>query len=115
MTSTSMRLIANAIRCAARPASVAPTVRTTNTVRTPYIHPVATAYTTEPWTALAESSGPNTRGLNRTDNHSATTTGTAAAKMAADEPLSPAPNNQRGKNMNVAPRKYAAEPLAVAT
>ena len=49
------------------------------------------------------------------DSHNANATGAAARKMAAAEPLSPAPNSQRGTNMKIAPRNRAAALTAVAT
>ena len=114
ITSTSRLLMPSTIRCAASPARVAATVGTAATVRMPCIHPVATAYITDPWIARTLSSGPSRWGGNRHANHSASATGIATIKMIAAAPVSLAPNSQRGTSMKIAPRNAAAPPVAVA-
>ncbi|BBZ25739.1 hypothetical protein MMAD_00340 [Mycolicibacterium madagascariense] len=54
-------------------------------------------------------------GANRTDRNHASATGAAAMNSAAAEPLSPAPNAQRGTSMKTAPKNSVAALTAVAT
>ncbi|CNU12177.1 Uncharacterised protein [Mycobacterium tuberculosis] len=61
------------------------------------------------------SSGPSTRGPNRSDQSNAIDTGIATRKTIAEAPSSPLPSSQRGNSMKLAPRNAETAPDAMAT
>ena len=101
----------NTIRCAASPDSVAATVGTSSTVRKPCSQPVDDRVGGRPVDGPRGVVGAEHAGAKRTRENQRDSTGTAARKMAAAAPASPAPNSQRGTSMKLAPRNAATAPI----